>query len=176
MSTDTRMAGATPELPGDMRLYGKGPPAMTTTGRRGWIVSPRFDLLFFINIYWVVAFLPFYASADGELYIQFWMAYFLATPHRWLTLVVAATDRDRRYGQTWLFVVIAVFCALLIGGTLWVVFPSAWRAFRQKGPRVVACGVVAILLSAALFYSGALISPGFRSILTEMPYALARPQ
>jgi tetratricopeptide (TPR) repeat protein len=42
-----------------------------------------------------------------------------------------------------------------IGGTLWVVFPSAWRAFRQKGPRVVACGVIAILLSAALFYAGA---------------------
>ena len=63
-----------------------------------------------------------------------------------------------------------------IGGTLWVVFPSAWRAFRQKGPRVVACGVIAILLSAALFYVGAAISPGFRAILLEMPHALARPQ
>jgi len=93
---------------------------MTATGRGGWIVSPLFDLLFFINIYWVVAFLPFYASADGEPYIQFWMAYFLATPHRWLTLVVAATDRDRRVGRTWWFVAIAFLCALLIGGTLWV--------------------------------------------------------
>ena len=87
--------------------------------RTGWIVSPWFDILFFINIYWIVAFFPFYASADGEPYIQFWMAYFLATPHRWLTLVVAATDRDRRYGQTWLFVLIAIFFAIVIGVTLW---------------------------------------------------------
>lgn len=86
---------------------------------RGWIVSPLFDLLFFANIYWVLAFLPIYASADGTPYIQFWMAYFLATPHRWLTLVVAVTDHDRRYGQTWLFVTLAVACALLIGIALW---------------------------------------------------------
>ncbi len=85
----------------------------------GWIVSPLFDLFFFTNFYWVLAFLPLYASADGTPYIQFWMAYFLATPHRWLTLVVAATDRDRRYGKTWLFVVIAIFFAALIGFTLW---------------------------------------------------------
>jgi len=85
----------------------------------GWIVGPLFDVLFFINVYWVIAFLPLYTSPSGEPYIQFWMAYFLATPHRWLTLVVAATDRDRRYGQTWLFLVIAVFCAGLIGATLW---------------------------------------------------------
>jgi hypothetical protein len=85
----------------------------------GWIVSPLFDVLFFSNIYWVAAFLPIYVSPDGEPYVQFWMAYFLATPHRWLTLVVAATDRDRRHGQTWLFVAIAIFFALLIGLTLW---------------------------------------------------------
>ena len=87
--------------------------------RLGWIVSPAFDLLFFINIYWVLAFLPFYASPDGEPYIQFWMAYFLATPHRWLTLVVAVTDKDRRYGMTWLFVAVAIVTAVLVGGTLW---------------------------------------------------------
>jgi len=87
---------------------------------RGWIVSPLFDILFFTNLYWPLAFLPIYASADGEPYIQFWMAYFLATPHRWLTLVVAATDRDRRYGKTWLFVAIAIFFAFLIGAILWI--------------------------------------------------------
>ncbi len=87
--------------------------------RGGWIVSPLFDILFFANIYWVLALLPIYMGGDGEPYVQFWMAYFLATPHRWLTLVVAATDRDRRYGQTWLFVLIAILTALLIGLTLW---------------------------------------------------------
>lgn len=90
------------------------------SGRPGWIVSPLFDMLFFVNFYWVLAFLPFYASADGEPYISFWMAYFLATPHRWLTLVVAVTDRDRRYGLTWLFVLLAIAAAVLIGGVLWV--------------------------------------------------------
>ena len=85
----------------------------------GWIVSPLFDICFFTNFYWVLAFLPIYASADGTPYIQFWMAYFLATPHRWLTLLVAATDRDRRYGKTWLFVAIAIFFAALIALTLW---------------------------------------------------------
>lgn len=94
--------------------------AVRAEGSRGWLVSPLFDILFFVNIYWVLAFLPFYASPDGEPYIQFWMAYFLATPHRWLTLVVAVTDRDRRYGRTWLFVVIAVLIAALIGATLWI--------------------------------------------------------
>lgn len=87
--------------------------------RAGWIISPLFDLLFFANIYWVLALLPIYMGGDSEPYVQFWMAYFLATPHRWLTLVVATTDRDRRYGQTWLFIVIAVLTALLIGLTLW---------------------------------------------------------
>jgi hypothetical protein len=87
--------------------------------RGGWIVSPLFDILFFANIYWVLALLPIYMGGDGEPYVQFWMAYFLATPHRWLTLVVATTDRDRRYGQTWLFIIIAILTALLIGLTLW---------------------------------------------------------
>jgi hypothetical protein len=88
--------------------------------QRGWIVSPLFDICFFANFYWVLAFLPIYASADGTPYIQFWMAYFLATPHRWLTLLVAVSDRDRRYGQTWLFVAIAILVAALIGLTLWM--------------------------------------------------------
>jgi hypothetical protein len=87
--------------------------------RGGWIVSPLYDLLFISNIHWVLALLPVYVSADGEPYVQFWMAYFLATPHRWLTLVVAGTDRDRRYGQTWLFVLLAIGFAVLVGGVLW---------------------------------------------------------
>ncbi len=94
-------------------------PRDVATGQRGWIVSPLFDILFFSNIYWVLAFLPIYASPDGEPYIHFWMAYFLATPHRWLTLVVAVSDRDRRYGQTWLFLAIAVVAAALIAGVWW---------------------------------------------------------
>ena len=61
-----------------------------------------------------------------------------------------------------------------IGGTLWIVFPSAWRAFRQKGPRIVVCGVLAIVLSGGMFALGAWLSPPFRAILMDMPYALAQ--
>lgn len=62
-----------------------------------------------------------------------------------------------------------------IGGTLWIVFPSVWRAFRQKGPRMVACALLAIALSAGLIGLAALGSPGLRLLLSEMPYALSRP-
>ena len=62
-----------------------------------------------------------------------------------------------------------------IGGTLWIVFPSAWRAFRQKGPRMVLCGVLAILFTGALVALAAWLSPAFDSLLREMPYALSRP-
>jgi len=61
-----------------------------------------------------------------------------------------------------------------IGGTVWIVFPSAWRAFRQKGPRIAICGVLAILFSAGLFAAGAWLSPGFRAILADMPYVLVQ--
>jgi hypothetical protein len=61
-----------------------------------------------------------------------------------------------------------------IGGTVWIVFPSAWRAFRQKGPRIAICGVLALLFSGALFAAGAWFSPAFRSILADMPYVLAQ--
>ena len=40
-----------------------------------------------------------------------------------------------------------------IGGTIWIVFPCVWRAFRQKGPRMVVCAVLAIVLSGALIAS-----------------------
>jgi len=62
-----------------------------------------------------------------------------------------------------------------IGGTLWIVFPSAWRAFREKGPRIAVCGTLAILLSSALFAAGAWISPAFRAILQDMPFVLSKP-
>jgi len=61
-----------------------------------------------------------------------------------------------------------------IGGTIWIVFPCVWRAFRQKGPRMVLCGVLAIALSGAMIATAAWLSPGLASLLGEMPYALSR--
>ena len=105
--------------PGRGEGLGRSEAKSRAMGVGGWIVSPWFDILFFCNFFWVLAFLPIYASPDGEPYIQFWMAYFLATPHRWLTLVLVASDRDRRAGQTWLFGVIAVVVAAAIAGIWW---------------------------------------------------------
>ena len=61
-----------------------------------------------------------------------------------------------------------------IGGTIWIVFPCVWRAFRQKGPRMVACALLAIVLSGAMIALAAFASPGFRQLVSEMPYALSR--
>ncbi|MHC4956478.1 MAG: hypothetical protein ACYTGZ_21770 [Planctomycetota bacterium] len=68
-----------------------------------------------------------------------------------------------------------LFGWIQIGGTIWIVFPSGWRAFRQKGPRMAVCGVLAIVFSGALFAFGAWVSPAFRAILADMPYVLTKP-
>jgi hypothetical protein len=88
--------------------------SLSGTRRSGWIVSPLFDLLFIANLLWLLAFLPGYVSPEGQPYIQFWMAYFIATPHRWMTIGLVAFDPDRRSGRTWLFVLIALLTAVLI--------------------------------------------------------------
>ena len=90
-----------------------------TPRRRGWIVGPWFDLFFLINILWLLAFLPGYVSPEGSPYVDFWMAYFLATPHRWMTILLVVCDRDRRGGRTWLFVLIGVLTAALVAGVRW---------------------------------------------------------
>jgi hypothetical protein len=61
-----------------------------------------------------------------------------------------------------------------IGGTVWIVFPCVWRAFRQKGLRMVACALLAIALMGGLILAGAWLSPGFDALLKQMPYALSR--
>lgn len=81
-----------------------------------WLVSPWFDLLFFANVAWVAALLPFYLSDDGEPHVRFWQVYFLTTPHRWITLALVATDPDRRAGRSWLFIALAVAAAAVVGG------------------------------------------------------------
>ncbi len=82
----------------------------------GWIVSPVFDVLFFANVLWLLAFLPTYLSPEGEPYIEFWQIYFIATPHRWITHGLVLLDPDRRAGRGWTFVAIAIGIAALVGG------------------------------------------------------------
>ena len=83
---------------------------------RRWVVGPWFDMLFLVNCLWPLAFLPGFVSSDGTPYANYWMAYFLATPHRWMTLFLATTDPDRRAGRTWLFALLGVGATLLVVG------------------------------------------------------------
>ncbi|MBU0618541.1 MAG: hypothetical protein KKI02_12555 [Planctomycetes bacterium] len=84
--------------------------------RVGWIVGPWFDLFFLINLLWPLAFLPGYVSPEGTPHVNFWMAYFLATPHRWMTILLVVCDPDRRGGRTGLFAVIGAVTAALVAG------------------------------------------------------------
>src|SRR6185369_11459093 len=89
---------------------------LAASGARGWIVGPAFDLLFFANLGWLVLLVPGFVSTDGATHVQFWQIYFLTAPHRWITLVLVATDPRRREGRTWLFVVLALLALALVWG------------------------------------------------------------
>src|SRR5262245_16354346 len=90
---------------------------MTAAGA-GWVVAPRFDLLFLANLYWPVLLWPGLLPAGrAELLTEFWVIYFLTAPHRWLTLFLVAFDPDRRDGRPgWVFIALAVVAALVVGG------------------------------------------------------------
>lgn len=89
---------------------------MTGTGP-GWVAGPAFDLLFLANLGWPLLLLPGLLPDGGrELHTEFWAVYFLIAPHRWLTLVLVATDPDRREGRGVLFVALAVAAAVIVGG------------------------------------------------------------
>ncbi|MCA9167418.1 MAG: hypothetical protein KDB23_07100 [Planctomycetales bacterium] len=86
---------------------------------RQWIVSSAFDLLFVANLWWVALLLLPYsketilAQSSG---IEFWQIYFITAPHRWITLLLVATDPDRREGRGWVFAVIAMVTAVIVVG------------------------------------------------------------
>ncbi len=84
----------------------------------GWIVSPAFDLCFVINLWWiVVAALPEQsAGVAQQSSLAFWQVYFITTPHRWITLLLVATDPDKRQDCTGLFLILAVVAAFVVGG------------------------------------------------------------
>ena len=91
------------------------PPPQPASAAAGWIVSPAFDLLFLANLGWLLLLIPGIALADGSVHTEFWQLYFLTTPHRWLTLILVASDPDRRVGRHRLFLGFAVVAALLVG-------------------------------------------------------------
>jgi hypothetical protein len=82
---------------------------------RGWIVSPVFDLLFLANLGWLLLLVPGFGTRSDTV-VDFWQLYFLTLPHRWITLILVLTDRDRRGGQDRKLAVIAVLAAMLVVG------------------------------------------------------------
>jgi hypothetical protein len=94
-----------------------------TNSKAGWIVSPAFDLCFIINIWWLaVAFLSeSTVAATQQSSLTFWQVYFITTPHRWITLLLVATDPDKRQGRTYYFLFLAVAAAMIVGGVRWTV-------------------------------------------------------
>lgn len=86
-----------------------------TQPRTGWIVSPAFDLFFLANLGWVLLLVPGFASRSDTA-IDFWQIYFLTLPHRWITLVLVATDPDRREARARRLVVVAALFAVLVAG------------------------------------------------------------
>jgi hypothetical protein len=77
-------------------------------------VSPWFDLVFVVNVGWLGALAFGAVVAEGLPEIEFWQIYFLTTPHRWITLFLVATDRDRRGDRTRWFVAIAAVSAIVV--------------------------------------------------------------
>lgn len=86
----------------------------STRSHRGWIVSPWFDLAFIVNVWWLLALLPATrgVSASQDTAFDLWQIYFVIAPHRWITLVLVATDPDRREGRQRFFLGIALIAAV----------------------------------------------------------------
>ena len=114
------------------------PAAERSTTQPGvWLANPWFDLLLLANLTWPLALAPGYLAASGTPHVSFWMAYFLATPHRWMSMLVAVTDSDRRAGRTGWFL-----AAALLGGALLAI------AWALAGTLAVLALPYAVLIAA----------------------------
>lgn len=76
------------------------------------------DALFIANVGWVLLLVPTLLLAWGGS-VDFWQIYYLTLPHRWITLLLVATDRDRRENNSRLLVAIVLGLAVIVGGSYW---------------------------------------------------------
>jgi len=65
-----------------------------------------------------------------------------------------------------------LFSWIHLGGTAWITGPSAWRAFRLKGTRLVALVAAGWAFCALLAGLACWLSPGFRDLARELPRAI----
>lgn len=100
--------------PGQSKDNVPGPSQITP---RGWLLGPEFDLLFIANLAWpLIVLTQFGDSFTGRAGLQFWQLYFITTPHRWITLLIVFTDRDRFHQRRGMFIGLALaFTALALG-------------------------------------------------------------
>ncbi len=83
-----------------------------------WILSPVADILFIANVGWALLAIPaLLVAGDGS--VGFWQLYYLTLPHRWITLLLVATDRDRRDNNGRLLVAIVLGLIVIVGGSYW---------------------------------------------------------
>jgi len=61
-----------------------------------------------------------------------------------------------------------------LGGTVWICAPSAWRAFRIRGPRLVLLLVVGWAACAALLAFAFVVSTHFADAIRDLPRYLSR--
>jgi hypothetical protein len=92
-------------------------PAVAQT-RPGWMFSPTVDLLVVANLAWPLIAWSTYAVTDPATTkaFGFLLAYFLLTPHRWITLLLVFGDRDKFAQRPKAF--LGVAAAVAIGGWL----------------------------------------------------------
>lgn len=109
------MATATQSTPSAARPVG------SAAVESHWIVSPGFDVLFFANLIWLLAWLPAYSSGPGTTHLDYWQVFFITTPHRWITLLLVTADPDRRVDRKGLFAALAVLLFLIVSG-VWLAF------------------------------------------------------
>lgn len=77
----------------------------------------RIDPILLASLIWPVTFVV------GQLFpgpspLVFWQIYYLTLPHRWLTLIVVATDPDRRKNRGWWILISMALSASVVGGVL----------------------------------------------------------
>lgn len=103
-----------------MTLASPHAPAAVEAPRKGWLVSPWFDLLFLANVAWpLIVFLGWWGEQEGHEEIRFWQIYFVTTPHRWITLALVFLDRDQFQRRGGTFLAIAIFVAAVCT-SVWV--------------------------------------------------------
>ncbi|MDX2038349.1 MAG: hypothetical protein SFX72_16990 [Isosphaeraceae bacterium] len=79
------------------------------------MVSRAFDLIFISSVGWPLLLLPG-AIQGRETVVDFWQIYFLTLPHRWITLILVATDSDRRRDLGPVLPALAVGLAVIVIG------------------------------------------------------------